>query len=187
MGTLLENQVPCQLNLIFHSRDFPKTPYLALCVHVLLNMQVWLWPVCNEGHSTCRTNYLLGCISDFIWRIFLKLHTFHSPCMPFMLHKFGLDRSVTKGTLLSEQSTFLAVSQLLFQSFFLLHNLFPPFMPYKQCLFGYYLLIMKCSLFTDNVPCWLYHSLHLWDFFETPYPTFSFQPIVSPMFNARFR
>ena len=47
--------------------------------------------------------------------IFLKLHTYHSLNMPYNRYKFGCDRSITKGILLEEQSTFSTVYRILFK------------------------------------------------------------------------
>jgi len=43
-----------------------------------------------------------------------KTTEFYSMCMHYSWFKFGCDRSITKGTLLEEQSTFSIVSLLLF-------------------------------------------------------------------------
>jgi len=56
--------------------------------------------------------YFLGCISSCIGEIFPKIHILH--LTPVSNKKFGCGRSVTKGTLLGEQSTFLGVSRLRF-------------------------------------------------------------------------
>lgn len=51
--------------------------------------------------------------------IFLKIHTSRSPRMPYKLCRFGCDRSLIKGTLLGELSTYSALPRLAMERFFL--------------------------------------------------------------------
>jgi hypothetical protein len=106
----LKNKVPCRLHFLFHSRDFLKTPYLALGHHGLHHLYVWEWMIYNEGHFTLRTKYLLSSNSSSNQGTFLKLHIFHLVTMAYTTCMFGRDWCITKGTLLEERSTFSVVS-----------------------------------------------------------------------------
>jgi len=56
-----------------------------------------------------KNKVFLLCISPSITWIFLKLHTCHSLSLCYNCYKFGCDWSITKCTLLKEQSTFSTV------------------------------------------------------------------------------
>ena len=56
-----------------------------------------------------KTKYLLHCIVPSPQWIFLKLHTYHWLPMHFIWYKCVCNRSIMKGTLLEEQSTFYTV------------------------------------------------------------------------------
>jgi len=69
----------------------------------------------KEGHFTARTKYLLRSISPSILAFSLKLQTNHFLRLRHNWYTFGCDRSITKGTLLDVQSTFVAAAGLLFK------------------------------------------------------------------------
>jgi len=62
--------------------------------------------------------YFLSYISPSIQGIFLKLFTYHSLCTPYKWFKFSCNRSITKGALLGEQRTSLALSHLPYEDFY---------------------------------------------------------------------
>jgi hypothetical protein len=69
----------------------------------------------TEGHFIEWTKYLLRSISPCYQGNSLNLWTFNFLRMLYTWYKFGCDRSIYKGTLLIEKSTFFAVSRLLFK------------------------------------------------------------------------
>ena len=58
-------------------------------------------------------------ISASVRGAFLKIHTSHSSRMRYKLCSFGSDRSLIKGTLLGELSTYSALPRLAMEGFFL--------------------------------------------------------------------
>ena len=118
-----------------------RTKYLLHCIshyipyfflkfhasHSLCMSYNWLQSVNDKGHFTGRTKYFFHCILSSIPWIFLKFHNYHSMPMPYNWYKFGCDHSITKGTLIGEQSTFSAASCLHFEASFW------NFMPITHC------------------------------------------------------
>jgi hypothetical protein len=96
-STLLGVQVPSRLYFGFHWTEF-----LALPTHAVQAMYVWLRSVNNEEHITYRKRYLFSWISVSIGGFFLKIHTSTSLRMFYKQLKFGLIRSIMKGTLFGE-------------------------------------------------------------------------------------
>jgi hypothetical protein len=108
----LQNNAPSRMYSTFHSPYFPETSYLSLSAHGLQTLYVWLKSVNNEGHFTWRRKYLFECISPSIRRIFLKLYTSLFRRMCYKRCRFCWSRSIMKGVLLVEQSTYSSVSSL---------------------------------------------------------------------------
>jgi len=111
----VKNIEPSLLQHTFYSRAIPQTTNPSFTAHVPQLISVLLRSVKNKGHFTGRTNYCLHCITQSIWRIYLKLQLSHLLRMRHNYNIFGCDRSITMGTILKEQNTFPTVSRLLFE------------------------------------------------------------------------
>jgi hypothetical protein len=114
----LENQVPFQLYLGFHWRNFPHNSYFALpaCAtkhDILIAVGQYLRALYVESHEK-----IFVLISAPVRGISLKIHTSHSPRMRHKLCHFGCDPSLIKVTLLGELSTYSA-PRLAMEGFFL--------------------------------------------------------------------
>jgi hypothetical protein len=121
-GTLLKERSTfiTVTRLIFHGLFSHYTPFThCTCATIGISL---IAIVSKEGHFIWWTKYLLHCISPTIPWTFLKLHTYHSLRMRYSWYKFGCDRSLTKETLFSEQSTFSIVFRLLFYGAFSIYK-----------------------------------------------------------------
>jgi hypothetical protein len=74
---------------------------------------------------------LYSSVCGFIGEIFMTIHVSQFPRICYKGWKFYCNRSIIKGTLLGEQSTFHAVSQLPLEEF-----LWKFIMRYNRCMYG---------------------------------------------------
>ena len=87
LGTSTSRQYPNSDYGIFVERNAsPSHACGAICVKFGCDRSV------IRETTTCRTPFLFGCISDSLRRIFMKLHTLHSPRMRLKRHKFACNR-----------------------------------------------------------------------------------------------
>jgi len=96
-GTYLKSVVPAVFYLAFHCGGFLEI-YNLHCTLLRDKDAILLRSVNNEGHFTCGTLYLLGCISTSCGNIFLKTHISHSLRNFYTRREFRCDRSINKIT-----------------------------------------------------------------------------------------
>jgi hypothetical protein len=109
--SLEEQSTFCTVSLLLFQVSF-KTPFThCACTTIGISL------VAVSKYR--RTFYLKNVLQTPLYLAFYSMDLsktikFHSLCVRYNWFKFGCDRSITKGTLLEEQSTFSIVSLLLF-------------------------------------------------------------------------